>query len=71
MRSLDNERDEFLATLFPAADMTRDAPAPLVFPQIADGGGYVTQFILIGAGGASNITLNFYDNDGNPLAVGK
>jgi hypothetical protein len=71
MRSLHNERQEFLAALFPIADMTRDAPAPIVFPQIADGGGYVMQFILIGAGGASNVTLNFYDNDGNPLAVGK
>jgi hypothetical protein len=71
MRSLDNERQEFLAALFPVADMTRDAPAPIVFPQIADGGGYLTQFILIGAGGASSTTLNFYDDEGNPLAVGK
>jgi hypothetical protein len=70
MRSLNNERNDFLATLFPVADMTRNAPAPMVFPQIADGGGYVMQFILIGAGGASNATLNFHDNEGNPLAVG-
>jgi hypothetical protein len=87
MRIANNQRNEVLFTtspvadltqpltndvaLFPVADMTRNAPAPLAFPQIADGGGYVTQFILIGAGGASNITLNFYGNNGNPLAVGK
>jgi hypothetical protein len=71
MRSLYNERNEYLLTTFPIADMTRGAPAPIVFPHIADGGGYVTQFILIGAGGASSVTLNFYGEDGKPLPVGK
>jgi len=71
MRSLYNERNEFLLTTFPIADMIQSAPSPMVFPQIADGGGYVTQFILIGAGGASGVTLNFYGQDGKPLPVGK
>jgi len=44
---------------------------PIVFPQIADGGGYMTQFILLSAGGASSTTLSFYGDDGRPLAVGK
>jgi hypothetical protein len=70
MRSLYNERRDFLLATFPIADMTRSAPAPIVFPQVADGGGYVTQFILIGAG-ASGVTLNFYGEDGRPLPVGK
>jgi hypothetical protein len=70
MRSLDNERQEFLAALFPVADMTRNAPAPLVFPQIANGGGYVTQFILISAGEASSSTLSFYDENGTPTDFG-
>ena len=51
--------------------MTRSAPAPIVFLQIADGVGYVTQFILIGAGGASAVTLNFFGEAGKPLPVGK
>ena len=71
MRSLNNERNDFLLTTFPIADQNRSAPSPIVFPQIADGGGYVTQFILIGAGGASSVTLNFYGEDGKPLPVGK
>jgi hypothetical protein len=71
MRSLYNERSDFLLSTFPIADMTLAAPAPIVFPQIADGGGYVTQFILIGAGGASSVTLNFFGEDGKLLAVGK
>jgi sugar lactone lactonase YvrE len=60
VRSLTNERGDFLMATFPVADMTVAAPSPIVFPQIADGGGYVTQFILIGAGGASSVTLNYY-----------
>jgi sugar lactone lactonase YvrE len=71
MRSLSNQRGDFLLTTFPIADLTRGAPAPVVFPQIADGGGYATQFILIGAAGASSVTLNFYGEDGKPLPVGK
>jgi len=71
MRSLYNERNDFLVATFPIADMTRGAPFPIVFPQIADGGGLVTQFILIGTGGASSVTLNFYGDADTPLAVGK
>ena len=66
-----HERNDFLLSTFPVADTTRDAPFPIVFPQIADGGGYVTQFILMGAGTASSVTLNFYGEHGKPLPVGK
>lgn len=69
LRSLINSRDNFLVTAFPIADATQSAPAPLVFPQIADGGGYVTQFILLSAQGASSTTLNLYGETGTPLAV--
>jgi hypothetical protein len=71
VRWLTNERGDFLLATFPVAGMTLAAPAPIVFPRIADGGGYVTQFILIGAGGASSVTLNFYGEDGKPPPVGK
>jgi hypothetical protein len=71
LRSLTNSRGNFLLTTFPIADTTRPAPAPLVFPQIADGGGYITEFILLSPSGASSVTLNFYGDDGTPLAIGK
>jgi hypothetical protein len=71
VRSLTNERNDSLLATFPIADMTAAAPSPIVFPQIADGGGDVTQFILIGAGGASSVTLNYYGEDGEPLPVGE
>jgi hypothetical protein len=71
VRSLYNENGDYLMTTFPVADVTQAAPSPILFPQIADGGGYETQFILLSTGEASNMTIDYYDNDGSPLAVGK
>ncbi len=71
MRSLMNERGDFLLATFPIADMNVEAPSPIVFPHVVEGGGYMTQFIFIGAGGASSLTLHFFGEDGRPLAVGK
>lgn len=70
LRSLDNRRD-FLLTTFPIADYSQPAVAPLVFPHIVDGGGYLTQFILLDTGDAASTTLNFFDDKGSPLPVGK
>jgi hypothetical protein len=71
LRSLYNSRRDFLLTTFPIADATQAAPDPLVFPQIADGGGYTTQFILIGVNGSSNVTLRFYGDDGTLIYIGQ
>ena len=72
LRSFTNSRSDFLLTTFPIADMTKPAPAPLIFPQIVDGGGYQTQFILLNSSGAgSSTTLNFYGDNGTPLPVGR
>ena len=70
-RQIQRGVEDFLLTTFPIADMNRAAPSPIVFPQIADGGGYVTDFILLNAGTASKTTLSFFDNEGRQLAVGK
>jgi hypothetical protein len=69
-RSFYNERNEFLMTTFPIADASQGAPSPIVFPQVADGGGYVTEFILIGASAAANTTPGFYDESGAPADFG-
>jgi hypothetical protein len=71
LRSLTNSRGDFLLTTFPIADSNRPASFPTVFPQIADGGGYVTQFILLSAAGTSKATLQLWDDSGTPLAIGK
>jgi Fungalysin metallopeptidase (M36)/Bacterial pre-peptidase C-terminal domain/Fungalysin/Thermolysin Propeptide Motif len=71
LRSLANGRGDFLLTTFPAADLTQPAPTPIVFPQIADGGGYTTQFIFISADGAASVTVNFVDDNGAALSLGQ
>ncbi len=71
VRSLINERSEFLLTTFPVAGQNQTASSSIVFPQIADGGGFVTQFVLLSAGGASSTILNFFSDTGAPLSVGK
>jgi hypothetical protein len=69
LRSLVNERGEFLLTTFPVADMTQPAPL-LVFPQIADGGGYKTEVILISPGDTmSSANVSVFDSQGRPLPV--
>jgi hypothetical protein len=49
LRSLINNRKDFILTTFPIADANVPAPTPIVFPQIADGSSYATQFIFINA----------------------
>jgi Leucine-rich repeat (LRR) protein len=71
IRSLLNERHDFLMTTFPIADANAQAPSPIVFPQVVDGGGYVTQFIFISPTAASTSILSFWDDTGAPLAIGQ
>jgi hypothetical protein len=71
LRTLVNEAGDFLMTTIPVADATRTAPSPILFPQVASGGGYITEFILIGPAGAASTTLSYYDEDGNPWSVGQ
>jgi hypothetical protein len=66
LRSLINERDDFLMTTFPVADATRNAPSPIVFPHIVDGDGYSTEIILISPMGTVDATITFFDENGIP-----
>lgn len=70
LRSLTNERNEFLMTTFPIADQIVPAPLPIIFPQIADGGGYTTRFFFFSQGETSSATLSFWDEAGSLLAIG-
>jgi YD repeat-containing protein len=71
LRSLYNSRGDFLLSTFPVADMNQPAPAPIIFPQIADGGGYITELILLSSGGPAQTRILFLGNDGSPLSVGR
>jgi hypothetical protein len=71
LRSLVNSRGDTLLTTFPVADENQSAPSPIVFPQMADGGGFATQFIFISAKGAASVNVNFFADDGSALALGQ
>ncbi len=43
---------------------------PVIFPQIADGGGYMTDFILLNSGKPAVTKFKFYGEDLRPLAIG-
>jgi hypothetical protein len=71
LRSLTNGRGDFLITTFPIADANQVPSGPLLFPQIANGGGYQTQVILLSTAGAvSKVTVTYRGNDGSPIAIG-
>jgi hypothetical protein len=69
LRTLTNGRGDFLLTTFPAPDITTQAPTPIVFPQIADGGGFTTEFIFISAGSAATTNVNLISSSGTALAA--
>ena len=47
IRGFLNERSEFLATTLPVADPDVPPSGSVYFPQFADGGGWITQFVLV------------------------
>ncbi|MEJ2145304.1 MAG: VCBS repeat-containing protein [Acidobacteriota bacterium] len=69
LRTLTNQRGDFLITTFPVADLEKTAPMPMIFPQVAGGGGITTQFIFLSSGRGASLTLNYFGADGKPLAL--
>jgi hypothetical protein len=62
LRGLVNERAEFLVTTLPIANPDQQGTATVVFPHIADGGGWTTQFVLVNPSDqAITGTLNFFE----------
>ena len=70
-RAAFNERGNVLFTTTGPLSEDAGAPGLLVFPHIAEGGGYTTQFVVIsGAAGQKNSgLLRFFNQQGNPLNV--
>jgi hypothetical protein len=68
-----NERSEPVITTTPPSVET-DPPTsmPMVFPHLADGGGFTTQFILFSrtAGQTSSGNLSVFDTNGQPMILG-
>jgi len=72
-----NEQRQFLVTATgPLKDVTvspgvPNAPNPVIFPHLVDGGGYATQIIVINgaSGGAAAGTIRYLNPSGNPLNI--
>jgi hypothetical protein len=70
LRTRINERGDFLITTVPPVDEAVVSSPGVVFPHIADSGGYTTQFVLYGpSGAASNGSLFFRTPGGQPLGL--
>ena len=68
LRGRYNERRDFLLATTPAIDESITTGEQTLFPYIAEGGGYTTQFILLSPpGGGSSGWLRFYSQTGAPL----
>ena len=69
LRGRYNERRDFLLATTPAIDENLVTGEPTLFPYIAEGGGYTTQFILLSpsAGSSSSGWLRFYSQAGAPM----
>jgi Beta-propeller repeat len=68
-RAVNNERGNVLFTSTGPLIENAGTSGQLVFPHIAEGGGYTTQFIVIGgtSGQANTGVLSFFTQEGNPL----
>jgi sugar lactone lactonase YvrE len=75
LRSRYNERNDFLITTTPPATETSPSSSgELVLPQVADGGGYSTEFIFFsavpaGGGGSSSGSLLLFNGSGQSLSL--
>jgi TonB family protein len=72
LRGRYNERGDFLITTIPAiSEAVPAASDDLFFPEIVNGGGFATQFVLFSgaAGQQSSGTVKFVNQDSTPMGV--
>jgi hypothetical protein len=72
LRARTNERGDFLITSAPLVNESDSSTTtPMLFPQIVDGGGYSTQFVIFSgmAGQATSGNVQFLKSDGTPLQL--
>ena len=70
-RGIFNERGNALFTTTGPLIENAGVPGMVVFPHLAEGGGYTMQFIVVGgtAGQSNSGFLRFFNQQGNPLNV--
>ncbi|PYS55677.1 MAG: hypothetical protein DMG13_02920 [Acidobacteria bacterium] len=69
LRTLVNASGAFLMTTMPLIDPTQpELSQASYFPQLVDGGNYTTEFLLLN-GSVATARLQFFNTEGQPLAV--
>ena len=68
LRGRYNERGDFLITTSPPWNEASNSTTQMLFPHIASGAGYATQFILFAGGQSATGSLNFFTRDGAPMS---
>jgi len=58
----------FLMSTTPVLDLTQSYSGTYYFPQVVDGGGFTTEFLMMNAG-AANVQLQFFDTTGKPMSL--
>jgi hypothetical protein len=69
LRSRYNERGDFIVSTIQLLDEHTQGSSELLFPHLADGAGYTTDFVLFSASGPASGTLQFNTPSGKPLAL--
>ena len=70
LRGFTNERSQFLITTLPVVDISASTTAPIILPQVADGGGWTTQILLVNPTDQPLTgNMSFLDSQGQPLPV--
>ncbi|PYR96508.1 MAG: hypothetical protein DMG12_26110 [Acidobacteria bacterium] len=66
-----NERGHLLITTTGPLKEDAGSPTQVMFPHIAEGSGYTTQFIVVGgpSGQSNSGVLSFFNQEGAPLNV--
>jgi hypothetical protein len=66
-----NQRGDFLMSTIPVVDDQSAAlTSPQIFPQVVDGGGYTTEFVLFSTSAANaGGTIQLHQQSGSPLLL--
>jgi hypothetical protein len=68
LRGTTDAHNGFLMSTLPVIDLNGTYTGAHYFPQLVDGGGYTTEFLLMNNGDGS-VRLNFFSSSGQPLTV--
>lgn len=70
LRQTFNQRNEPIYSTLPVADLTHPPEGPMYIPQVADGGGYQTQLILINTSNSiSLVQIEFFNDNGKNISL--